>query len=409
MSTVRWTPGASSKAQTVTLLVGSATVGDTFVTTINGRSVTYTAVSGDTTSTIASAIQALLSSSQDGEFQGVTWSVSSATITGTASTAGEPFTVSKSGTGTYTLTTTQANSSPSDLSATANWSGAALPVNADDVVFELTDIPARWNLESAISGVSLNSLKVRDSFVSTISNPNYTTSGTEYHEYRGTTLTVTGCTTLEVWQRSGAQAGDFRFNVGAVAETLRVYGDGSGQIGSEVVQWRGTNAANVAYVVGGSLAVATEAGQTATLATLDIENGQVRCGPTVTLTTVSIYGGAFDSRSGCTTLAIDGGATAAIRDAAAVTTASVDGQSTLDYASSGTLGTVLVGPGSTLDLSGGRDPVTITNCTLNTGSTLNDPDRRATFTNAIVLNRCGLADVTINRGQHCSITVVAGP
>jgi hypothetical protein len=409
MATKTWTPNGALKAQTITLLVGSSTVGDSFVTTCNGKSYTYVAITGDTTSTIATAIGALLSGSQDGEFQAITWSVDTATVTGTAGTTGEPFTVSKSGTGTYTLTTTQANSSPQDAADTSNWSGASLPINADDVVFELTSTGVRWNLESAISGVSLTSLKVRDSFQAGISNPNYTVSGTPYHEYRGTTFTVTGCTTLEVWQPSGAQAGDFRFNVGAVAETLRIYGDGSGSIGSEVVVWRGTNAANVAYVVGGSLAVAVEAGQSATLLTLNIQGGQVRCGTGVTLTTVNLDGGAFDTRSAVTTLTALGGATATVRDAATLTTANVDGASTLDYRSSGTLTTILAAPNTTLDFSGGRDAVTVTNCTINEGCTINDPDRRVTWTNPIVLNRTSPTKVNLNVGTHVKVAITAGP
>ena len=84
MATNSWRGDYVARAKVVTLVVGSSTTGHTFVTTINGKSVTVTAGGSETTSTIAAAIQAALSGSDAPEFKEVTWTVDAATVTGSS-------------------------------------------------------------------------------------------------------------------------------------------------------------------------------------------------------------------------------------------------------------------------------------------------------------------------------------
>lgn len=408
MATITWIGNNSKKYQSATLTVGSATVGHTFITTMNGKAITYTAVTGDTTTTIATAIVAALNATQDGEFQRVSWTSSSAVVTAVANTVGEPFTVSVSGTGTYTLAAVQANSSPSDINATANYSGGSLPVNSDVLIFEGNDIDAKWNLESAISAVTLTGLKVRSTYTGRIGNDIYNQDGTEFREYRGTTFTCAAATTLELELSDSVSAADFMFNTGSGQTAVVVRGQDSGEIGSEYIYWRGTHASNTIDMVGGSMAVAVLAGQTATADTIKLNGATLRLGTGVTVSTsVVITDGTLDTRSNIPAITMNGG-TATFRDATTITTAIID-SGTLQHNSTGTITTLKLGSGATADFSGINAGVTVTNCTMDEGSSLNDPLRRVTFTNGIILNRTSLAGVSINVGTHVTVTVAAGP
>ena len=139
MATNRWLGHAAETAQVTTLTVGSSTNGHTFITTINGKAITYTAGSGETTSTIATAVQALLAASEIPEFAEVTWTVATNVVTGTAANPGVPFTVSLSGTGTYSASTTTANSGPNVAGVAANWSLAALPGAGAEFLLDCLD------------------------------------------------------------------------------------------------------------------------------------------------------------------------------------------------------------------------------------------------------------------------------
>lgn len=407
MATITWIGGTSAKYQTVTLTVGSSTVGHTFITTMNGKEVTYTSVTGDTTTTIATNIAQLLNASQDGEFQKINWTSSAAIVTGTANTVGEPFTVSLSGTGTFTLNTTQANSSPNDAASTANYSSGSLPVNSDTLIFEDVDIGVYWNLTSALSGVTLTALRIRDTFTDGIGLPLYDTTGTEFREYRGTEFTLAGCTTLEVALSSSATGGSFKFNTSSGQTAVKILGTDAGTLFDEYVQWRGTHASNTIDMVGGALAVAPYAAQTATFTTAQIKDASLRLGIGVTVTSIEMTNSSLDTRSSVPTLTMNGG-TAVFRDATTITTALIDA-GTLDYRSTGTITTLKLGSGATADFSNITDPVTVTNCTMEEGSALVDPLRRVTFTNGIILNRTSMAGVTLDVGTHVTLTVAGGP
>lgn len=403
--------GAAGRTkQVMTITVGSATVGHTFTITINSKSVTYTAVTGDTTTDIATALVALCVASSDPEFYTMlSWKSSAAVITVTAITAGEPFTISLSGTGTLTLATTTANSSPEDIANPLNWSGSTLPVNGDTVIFQFTPESARWNLESALSAVALANLSVLD-YPARIGNDLILPSG--IREYRGTELTLAGCTILDL-NLTDNTPGRFRFNVGSAACALNITGPGNvtpGNVG--VVVWRGTHASNIVKVTGCSLDVATDISHTASIDALSVENGAIRLGAGVTKssTTAVLLNSTLITFSNFANLTLDRGSTAIYQEATTGTLITLRGESTLIWASSGNVTSLVIGPNCTVDFSQAIGPITITNVEFRAanGARWRDPNGRVTVTNGMKFNQCGPRDLAeLDVGRHLTFTTSA--
>jgi hypothetical protein len=121
-----------------------------------------------------------------------------------------------------------------------------------------------------------------------------------------------------------------------------------------------------------------------------------------TLTTITQSGGTLETNSAATTVTVSGGVWSHL--AGAVTTANIDGGS-CRYRSTGTLTTANVGGGGELDFRQDPRARTVTNCDIFQGASLRDPGGTATFTNGIDLNRCRLADVTLEIAEHKRITL----
>src|SRR5438045_1683454 len=119
MSTILWRGDAAAVAQINTLTIGSVSVGIIYSITINGKSISYTATGGDTATTAAAALFALLTASTvPAEFKEMTWTNPSAgVIVATAIYPGTPFTLAAAATstGTFTRSTpSTASSGPAD-------------------------------------------------------------------------------------------------------------------------------------------------------------------------------------------------------------------------------------------------------------------------------------------------------
>src|SRR4051812_46783557 len=116
MATVTWVGKSQTTPQLDTITVGSATAAQTFTATRNGKVVSYTAGGGETTTTVALAVLALLQASTEPEFQELTFAAGSAgnlvTITGPAD--GAPFSLTVGGTGTISLAHTTTAAGPFD-------------------------------------------------------------------------------------------------------------------------------------------------------------------------------------------------------------------------------------------------------------------------------------------------------
>jgi hypothetical protein len=408
VSTLRWIGNAEIVTQRDTITIGVYDATTTYSVTINTK--TYSTLgTGGTNATTAAALLALVQASAAGEFTEWTWTVNTNVITATQNTPGTPGTISAAatgGTGSISHVTFTANGSPSDVNNANNYSTGALPANTNDLILDWGDVPLEWNL-SSLSGVTLNSLTRRQAFTGPIGLSETNANG--YWEYRPTEWAISA-TTATIEQSSSDEAAGLKFNFGTAQTTLTIIGQGSGTLGEEVMYWRGTHAANIVNVFNGSLAIAPNGGQTATVATLNAEGSTVRCGSGTTLTTVGNLNSTMEFNSNVTTYTQNGQSAASYwKLAAAITTLKLNGGSVF-WQSSGSLGTVAIGQGATLDFSQGIGPVTISGTvTLNAGASFLDPDARVTMSGSPSFSLAAgvtLDQVTINCGPGRNYTVV---
>jgi hypothetical protein len=407
MATSFWIGDAQTVTQVDTLTPASVGIGDIFTVTINGKSIEFTATAG-TVANVTAGLVALLAASEIPEFAEIAWANATTAIMATAETSGSGFTLSTSasgGTATFTKTSTTANSGPGLWSVAANHSGGAVPSSSDTVWLSNSSSDINDGLDQ--SSVTLTALNVEQSFTGDMGRPDNT--GT-YNEYRNKYLAISA-TTVNVGMGNGSGSQLLRLDTGSNATTVNVFNTGSSsETNYETFLWKGTHASNVVNVTRGSVGIAVKPGETATIATLrsgyqtSVESdANVRLGPGVTLTTVDQSGGTVACGSSFTTLKIRGG-TYTANFAAAGTTINLDGGSVI-WQSSGNITTLVIGSGGTFDASQDMRPITITNCTVNAGATLNDPHGRITFSNGIIYNRCDPSECNVNFGTNRTITV----
>lgn len=417
MATETYVGGQVLQTEIQKATVTAVAAAGTLKVTINGKVITYVCTAADTVATAAANLVSLLRAAQDQEFQqfsAATDSTTPAQINFTENTPGvflsvdgnTAITVAGAGGSTITSAVVQRGLSPADAGDVLNWSLGALPSNGNDWVFEDAHSPALYRL-SALSAKTPASLTVRNTYAGAgVGLPKFNAAG-NYLEYRGGRLALSSCAIMTIGQPSGSTPEAFRFDVGSsTACALVVTGDGTGQVGQEVVDWIGTNAGNTAEVDGGSLKIASYVGEVATVATLKLNNAACRVGSGTTLTTVKSSSSILDLSAGCTTLTQDGDSSqSAIRLAAAITTLEVQAGSCF-HNGTGTIGTLTVGPGATIDFSGSKAPITITNkVNLHKGSTFWDPNGRVTLTAGWTTVECSASDVVTNFGPGRSYTV----
>lgn len=179
MANRRWLGGATAVAQ-----VSTVTLNNDFNDSETALSITLTAEDGSTTqsvsitpsgtdeSTIAAALQAACDASSQSLFQAVTFTVASNVVTLTAATAGVPFYFASAvtgGAGTTTDATGTANAGPNDWNTAANWSGAAVPVDSDNVYITQGSFSILYGLNQ--SAISVGNLSINEGFGGTVGDP----------------------------------------------------------------------------------------------------------------------------------------------------------------------------------------------------------------------------------------------
>jgi hypothetical protein len=310
------------------------------VTFSTGRYYDFTAGSVTTATVVSNLVTAwnLLSAATYPEWAEITASANTTTLTLTADTAGMPFAVTLTSfetgggnadsqtiegvaTGTLTATGTTgtaatANSGPSDWNVAANWSGGAVPTTGDTVYIENSNVDILYGF--AQSGVTLAALYIPASYTGKIGLPTtHAASGTAaaYYEYRATELAISA-TIFQSGHGDGQGSGRIKINFGSVATTCTVVNTGtSAETGLSAFLFRGTNASNVLNIYGGTVGIAQLAGQSATLATLNVTSttggnrfATVYCGTGLgTGVAVSMSGGNLTLNAGTASLAIYGG------------------------------------------------------------------------------------------------------
>lgn len=407
MTTTFWTGNGQNIAQVDTLTVTAVAVGGTLSAVINGKSITYTCVTGDTTTTATTNWLALLqatASNGPGEFSELTFaSPTSTTITATANTPGTPFTMTKSQSGgaTCTTSTTTANSSQSDVNNSANWlrnNVVGLPQAGDDVILGDSSVPLLWNLGS-LSAIALNSWTRYQSYTGSVGLPENNPNG--YYEYRTPTYLklASNVTAFPLLLGIGVGSGPTRerYDMQSYRTNLSVFGSGT-PVDTYAVRFLGSHGANTVSVESTSVGVAM----------LPSENFPF--GASINTATVG-NGGTLDCGAGCSFAGTGGGGTITItggtstlfctptvtaRNNATLTLAANAGTYASVNATNGTsvtlqaamtISVLTLAKSSNLDNSGNLGAVTITTSTID-GDTcqINDPLNGITYTNATTVN-----------------------
>lgn len=367
MGAVRWLGGAQAVAQVSTVQVTAYHAATVYRLTFpNGKTISVSGA-GSVNAT-ATALAAAWNAAADAEFAEVTASAATDTVTLTADTAGAPFTVASSvsgGTGTIgAVTQATASAGPNDWSTAANWSGAAAPVNADDVSVIDATYPVLYGL--AQSAVSLGSLTVGPGVE--IGLPAVNAAG-GYVEYRQRWLQI-GAATCTVG-RGAAQsftAATVRLHLHTVQCLLTTYG-------GTVEVHGGNHANNEVRAFGGTVLLAPLAGETAAVKTLAVgpspaDGPAVTSGGGVTLTDVTQHAGTLELNSTASTFTQNGGA--CTWQAGSCTTTALRAGTLVYNAPSGSLGTCTVTGGSVLDCSQVAVPRTIAQLYVYTGGAVLD-------------------------------------
>lgn len=280
----------------------------------------------------------------------LTATVSGSVVTLTANTAGVPHTISAAettaGTGTATGAHATTATGPNYWDNVDNWAAGGVPTGADDVRID-RPVSILYGLDQ--NAVTLTSLTIGERFTGSTAYIGLPfRNANSYEEYRETALKISATTLV----CRGATT-RCKINVGSVQTAVSVFTTGTAsETGRAAFQFIGTNASNVVNVFGGTVGIADNDGEAATVATLRQTGGTVTCGTGATLTTVSKSAGTLTVRSSTTTLNNDagslniyGGTQTLVHHFAGTLTA--DGTCTITTLRQGG-GTVTTGPNVTL-------------------------------------------------------------
>lgn len=418
-STFIYRADAAANQQVVTVKITAYDAATTYIITINYKEVQV--VGNTDVNTTASDLCTALQNSDYPEFQEITWSVSTDTITGTANVAGKPFAAvsSKSGgTGTIgAVTTTTASSGPEDLLVTDNYYNAsagttgALPSAGDTLVFEnLQTYGAKYNLD-ALNAIALAKVIFRNCSVD-FGLPAHTGL---YWEYRKTYLELNSA----IVEFDCPDCGLARINSLTAQVAFTVRGTGPSKIpGLETLLWTGTHASNVVYVDRGSVGIAVLTNESATIATLyqgyvsqPDSDAVVRVGANgnaVTLGAVNRIGGTMELYVASMTGAItqrERAGTLTMRGGSGTFPTITAHSGDVLWLGQGTITDMTLGQDVSFDARQNEVGFTITNAvTMVKGSRFLDPMRKATASAGFALSGCTVAgDVYIDRGPNPTI------
>jgi len=412
MATCIWIGNARRTAQ-VNTLTPTASNSQTYTITIGGKAVTYTADASATVAEITAGLVVAFAASSEPEFREATATDGTTVVLITAITAGVPFTQTSSATGGGALVTatTTDSSGPNHYGIAANWSGNAVPVSADDVIFGAGSIPVLYDMDQ--SAVALASL-VFHAGVGQVGLPDYT--GT-YRQYRPAYLTFGTVTSVDIGLGDGNGSPLIRLNTGSNASTVKVWKTGSSSDRSlPPLQLRGSHADNVLRVYSGTVGLAVSPGETANFPTITsgylsspASDVTIIAGTGLSAVTTLIQtGGTVDLSSSVTTWNLTDG-TATLRGTATLGTLNLDGGTFLSM-TTGTITTLSAGGDGTFDRSRGQGSQTITNCTATAGCKIIDPNKTIVWSNGIKLTRAGItsgnrsAGVILDLGEHLTLT-----
>lgn len=425
-TTALWSPNQAEIAQVETYtFTAPSSVGNTYNATINGKTITYTSVSGDTAASVATALFNLLNDTTSiaTEFTEIEFAnPSSGVVTATARTPGVPFAnvtingVAGNGlvlstgnglTGGISTSHTTANNSSNDAGDLQNWLRInlsvtpptqirQLPQNGDDVVIADSSVSLLWNLDH-LSSIQFNTYTRWQTFTGTIGLPQVNDAG--YNEWRAKYFKISGPTGSVPsgglvmilgygGTSTGGGPGREKYDVGSQPCTLSVVASGNA-IDEYGIQFLGQHTNNTINIIGAaSLGVAMNPGEKCNLLSVTVNQGAtLGIGANVTFSagsSISSYGGTLVLNAAPATLNLYNGSQSRIlTDQLTWTTIVSQGGSLLTMLAGGTITTLTMTTSSILDKSQDGRALTITNSTID-GDTcsINDPLNTITFTNA---------------------------
>jgi len=267
---------ATNEVQTVTL--DGPPTGGTFTLSFDGDTTSAIAYNA-AASAVQSALQALgsiglgaagVTGSAGGPytvtFQGTLAATNVAQMTGDGSS------LTGAATQTLTVTTTTASSGPNHYDDPLNWSPENVPVNGDDIRFELGDSDCLYGLDQ--SAVAPTSLEIRSSFTGAIGLPRINEN--DYVEYRDRELQI-ACASILIGHGDGAGSGKIALDTGTTDVQVEVRNTGgTSEPGVPAVTWQGTNVGSDLVVMAGDFGTSVWSDQSSTFDTIKIYGGTVR-------------------------------------------------------------------------------------------------------------------------------------
>jgi hypothetical protein len=433
MATRRWLGAAADVKQIDTLEVtGTWAANDTLTLTINNITFVLTVLASKTTAQVATALKQAfngetLTDSTDfsytpsyanviGVFAELVATVSSSTVTFTGRTAGVLVSMAASegaAAGGITFTNVTVATGKNWFSNQDNWSGNAVPVDNDDIVFDSGNVNCTDGLSPAIQPATLSITK---GYTGVIGRPDLNTSTSDalaYSEYRGKFLTFDNnsvTTTVDIGSGQGSGSGRIKLDFGAGQISAVVYGTGSRLIqGEPALVIKGTHASNAVTIQNGDVGLAYAEGDSTTVATLRVgtdtsSTAVVYVGNDVTLTTFISSGGTTTLRASSTTCTVHGGT---VTQMEGVPTSLYVWGGVYYWQSTGTIGSnCSVGSGASLDRSKDNRAATITPVVnLYKGSSFRDPNATLTLTAGFKANGCKISECLVDVGSGRTFTV----
>lgn len=444
MATVRWRGNAAQITQVSTITVGGTwATNDTATITCNGNDIVCTVGTSTATTAVAALITAAINAStkstdaaagsyniggqQIPEFTEVTAATSGSTVVLTANTAGKPFTVTVAeggGSSTISITDTVAATGKHFWSNVYNWSGGAVPVNDDDIWFDSGDVDCKYGLPNG--SLEPASVNITLDYTGKIGLPEVNKDSgnpsTYYREYRQAFVTFdndSASSTVQIKSGGGKGTGSPMVNIKWDSTTLcgvTVNGTGTPQAGVSNyalnIQGSGTFTAGISK---GSVSFGEKAGQTTALFAVNIgyqtqvaTDAVVYIGPGCTISSfVSMDAGSvvIDYAAWSTAYVTVNGGSLVLNYETTIDDLNAYGGTVDVFSGSGTITDVMVGAATVRNIRGGV--MTFTNTTATKNAAILDPRKGITFTNGVDLYQCGIADVTLDMGEHFTISRTA--
>lgn len=404
MADIKFLGAADAIAQVDTIQILTFDAATTYKVTIGGDVVS---VLGDTdVNTTATNLQLALAASINPYFSSMTWTVLTDTITGTAKSAGDPFTAVSSvtgGTGTIgAVTSVTASSGPNDWNVGRNFDGGVVPTTGDNVIIENSSISITHGLDQ--SAVTLASLTITKDYAGRIglkehsfaTNSNGSTSTNVKNEYREQYLKISA-TVLSIGENftNRAQSGSamLKIDLGTIVSTVTVHDTASSsfEVGKPSVQLLGVNVSNKLIVIKcpGNVGIAVSGFEVSTFASVEIGseagNTGVTLGDGVTITTWLQKSGSHFLNAAATITTVDVlGGTLTTDGDYIITTLNINGDATLflNHLNASPVITTLNYLGAaTVDVTRSSKARTITNLNTVKGAVLKADNTKLTITN----------------------------